>query len=116
MLWVWCPACAFRGRPKPWRPASKSFSMATAARSGMSMRCAACGWGAWALSSPLRRAGCWGWRWGLVGLGLVVAATPGVLLGLAMGASRTVEALVNPVFLLLRPIPPLAWIPLAIVW
>lgn len=52
----------------------------------------------------------------LVGLGFVVAATPGVLLGLAMGASRTVEALVNPVFLLLRPIPPLAWIPLAIVW
>src|SRR6218665_344071 len=39
-----------------------------------------------------------------------------VRLGLAMGASRTVEALVNPVFLLLRPIPPLAWIPLAIVW
>jgi NitT/TauT family transport system permease protein/taurine transport system permease protein len=25
-------------------------------------------------------------------------------------------ALLNPVFLLIRPIPPLAWIPLAIVW
>ena len=52
----------------------------------------------------------------LVTMGFVVAASVGVLLGLAMGASRTVEALANPVFLLLRPIPPLAWIPLAIVW
>jgi len=33
-----------------------------------------------------------------------------------MGANRKIEAFVNPVFLLLRPIPPLAWIPLAIVW
>jgi taurine transport system permease protein len=52
----------------------------------------------------------------LVTMGFAVAASAGVLLGLAMGASRTVEALANPVFLLLRPIPPLAWIPLAIVW
>jgi len=52
----------------------------------------------------------------LVTMGFVVASTIGVALGLAMGASRTVEALANPVFLLLRPIPPLAWIPLAIVW
>jgi taurine transport system permease protein len=52
----------------------------------------------------------------LVTMGFAVAASVGVVLGLAMGASRTVEALVNPVFLLLRPIPPLAWIPLAIVW
>jgi taurine transport system permease protein len=52
----------------------------------------------------------------LVTMGFVVASAFGVALGLAMGASRTVEALVNPVFLLVRPIPPLAWIPLAIVW
>ena len=52
----------------------------------------------------------------LVAMGFVVASTLGVALGLAMGASRTVEALANPVFLFLRPIPPLAWIPLAIVW
>jgi taurine transport system permease protein len=52
----------------------------------------------------------------LVTMGFVVASSLGVVLGLAMGASRTVEALLNPVFLLLRPIPPLAWIPLAIVW
>lgn len=52
----------------------------------------------------------------LVTMGFIVASTVGVILGLAMGANRTVEALVNPTFLLLRPIPPLAWIPLAIVW
>lgn len=52
----------------------------------------------------------------LVTMGFAVASAIGVSLGLAMGASRTVEALANPVFLLLRPIPPLAWIPLAIVW
>jgi taurine transport system permease protein len=52
----------------------------------------------------------------LVTMGFLVASSLGVMLGLAMGASRTVEALVNPVFLVLRPIPPLAWIPLAIVW
>jgi NitT/TauT family transport system permease protein/taurine transport system permease protein len=52
----------------------------------------------------------------LVTMGFAVASSFGVVLGLAMGASRTVEALANPVFLLLRPIPPLAWIPLAIVW
>ena len=52
----------------------------------------------------------------LVMMGFALASSVGVVLGLAMGASRTVEAVVNPVFLLLRPIPPLAWIPLAIVW
>jgi taurine transport system permease protein len=52
----------------------------------------------------------------LVTMGFVVASSLGVALGLAMGASRKVEAFANPVFLLLRPIPPLAWIPLAIVW
>src|SRR6185437_13993031 len=44
------------------------------------------------------------------------AVIVGVPLGLAMGWSRAFEAFVNPPFLLIRPIPPLAWIPLAIVW
>jgi taurine transport system permease protein len=52
----------------------------------------------------------------LVLMGFAVAASFGVVLGLTMGWSRRAEALLNPVFLLLRPIPPLAWIPLAIVW
>jgi taurine transport system permease protein len=52
----------------------------------------------------------------LVTMGFVVAAGLGVILGLAMGASRRIETFINPIFLVLRPIPPLAWIPLAIVW
>ncbi len=52
----------------------------------------------------------------LVTMGFGVASSVGVMLGLAMGASRVAEAFINPIFLLLRPIPPLAWIPLAIVW
>jgi taurine transport system permease protein len=52
----------------------------------------------------------------LVAMGFAVAVGVGVPLGLLMGYSRKAEALINPAFLLLRPIPPLAWIPLAIVW
>jgi len=52
----------------------------------------------------------------LVLFGFVAAVGVGVPLGLLMGWSRKAEALLNPAFLLLRPIPPLAWIPLAIVW
>ena len=49
-------------------------------------------------------------------MGFTIAVGVGVPLGLLMGHSRFAEALINPAFLLLRPIPPLAWIPLAIVW
>lgn len=52
----------------------------------------------------------------LVLMGFAVAAATGVPLGLLMGWSRRAEALINPLFLLIRPIPPLAWIPLAILW
>jgi len=52
----------------------------------------------------------------LVLMGFATAVLVALPLGLAIGVSRRVEALVNPVFMLLRPIPPLAWIPLAIVW
>lgn len=46
------------------------------------------------------------------GLGIVLA----VPLGLMMGWSRTAESILNPVTEALRPIPPLAWIPLAVIW
>jgi taurine transport system permease protein len=48
--------------------------------------------------------------------GFLVACFVGVPLGFLMGWSPRAEALLNPVFLLIRPVPPLAWIPLAIVW
>lgn len=52
----------------------------------------------------------------LVLLGFLIAIATGIPLGLFMGASRRFDALVGPLFSLLRPIPPLAWIPLAILW
>jgi NitT/TauT family transport system permease protein/taurine transport system permease protein len=52
----------------------------------------------------------------LVAMGFAVAIMTGVPLGLWMGWSRKAEAAINPVFLVIRPIPPLAWIPLAILW
>ncbi len=52
----------------------------------------------------------------LVLMGCLVAVVTGIPVGLMMGASRRVDALIGPIFSLLRPIPPLAWIPLAILW
>jgi ABC-type nitrate/sulfonate/bicarbonate transport system permease component len=48
--------------------------------------------------------------------GFSLGALFGVVLGIALGWYRTLDALVRPLVDLLRPIPPLAWIPLAIVW
>jgi ABC-type nitrate/sulfonate/bicarbonate transport system permease component len=50
----------------------------------------------------------------LVGFGVGVAA--GVILGSAMSASRVVRHLIDPVIEVLRPLPPLAFIPLFIIW
>lgn len=52
----------------------------------------------------------------LIVLSFLVAVGTGVPVGLLMGWSRRAEAMINPAFLLIRPIPPLAWIPLAILW
>lgn len=50
----------------------------------------------------------------LIGFGL--AAVCGVVLGIAMGRFRLIEAIFKPLFEIVRPIPSVAWIPLAIVW
>lgn len=50
----------------------------------------------------------------LIAYGL--ALITGVPLGLYMGWNRTFDKIVKPIFELLRPIPPIAWIPLAILW
>ena len=52
----------------------------------------------------------------LVLWGFLVAIVTGVPLGLLMGQSRMVDAYVNPVFQIVRPIAPIAWIPLTILW
>lgn len=49
-------------------------------------------------------------------LGLIWGVSLGVLLGLCMAWSRQLELVLDPIIALLRPIPPLAWIPFAIIW
>lgn len=49
-------------------------------------------------------------------IGFVLAVCIGVPLGWLMGWYRTVGSLVTPIFEIIRPIPPVAWIPLMIVW
>jgi NitT/TauT family transport system permease protein len=51
-----------------------------------------------------------------VGTGYTLAVACGIPLGLLLGWYPTAAAAVNPVIQMLRPISPLAWIPLAIVW
>lgn len=52
----------------------------------------------------------------IVLLGWLVAGLIGLPLGILMGWNERVRQVVSPVFNLLRPIPPIAWIPLAILW
>jgi ABC-type nitrate/sulfonate/bicarbonate transport system permease component len=51
-----------------------------------------------------------------VALGYVVASALAVPLGLLMGWSEGILRMFRPVIEVVRPIPPLAWIPIAIVW
>lgn len=49
-------------------------------------------------------------------VGFAIGAGLALPIGLAMGASARVYAWLNPLFQLLRPIPPIAYIPLSILW
>ena len=51
-----------------------------------------------------------------VGSGFLLAVAFGVPLGLWMGWVRGAFATLNPIFQMLRPISPIAWIPIAILW
>jgi ABC-type nitrate/sulfonate/bicarbonate transport system permease component len=48
--------------------------------------------------------------------GFFSALLIGVPLGILMGWFKRIEAVVDPLFQLLRPIPPLAWIPISLLW
>src|SRR5512136_989299 len=87
----------------------------------------------WAYLTPTEpfsaAAGPW-WRWAISGelphdvftsllrivVGFVIGAGLALPLGLLMGARPLVYALFNPLLQVLRPIPPIAYIPLAILW
>ncbi|MEW6262183.1 MAG: ABC transporter permease [Thermodesulfobacteriota bacterium] len=49
-------------------------------------------------------------------LGYLLALVLGIPLGLLMGWFVVAEGLARPIFEMIRPIPPVAWIPLAIFW
>jgi NitT/TauT family transport system permease protein len=51
-----------------------------------------------------------------VSTGFLLAVAIGVPLGLWMGWVRGAFATLNPIFQMLRPISPIAWIPIAILW
>ncbi len=70
------------------------------------------------------------WKWAISGellldiassmyrvvMGFAIGAGLGLPLGLLMGANNTMYALCNPGLQVLRPIPPIAFIPLAMLW
>lgn len=58
----------------------------------------------------------WLQSFGRVLAGFTAAVLLGVPLGLAMAVSRTFNGLAFPTFEVLRPIPPLAWVPAAIIF
>ncbi len=51
-----------------------------------------------------------------VGTGFLVAVLVAVPMGLWMGRVESVYRTLNPIFQIMRPISPIAWIPLAILW
>ena len=49
-------------------------------------------------------------------VGFAIASVLGVLTGLLVGTWRTLEDLLDPMIELLRPIPPLAFLPMMVLW
>lgn len=56
------------------------------------------------------------WSLSRVAVGYITAAVLGISLGLLMGRYKMIEAIFNPFYEMIRPIPPIAWISLAILW
>ena len=51
-----------------------------------------------------------------IAVALVAATILGVPVGIAMGLSPTIRGILDPLIELYRPVPPLAWLPLVIIW
>ena len=56
------------------------------------------------------------WSLSRVLVGFIIGSVLGIVLGILMGWFKPMSALFRPIFEILRPIPPIAWIPLSIVW
>ena len=52
----------------------------------------------------------------IVLIGFVIAIVIGIPLGLLIGYYHIADDLISPIFEIIRPIPPLAWTPIAIIW
>ena len=51
-----------------------------------------------------------------VGLGFALGVSVAIPLGILMGWSKRLREIFNPMIEIIRPVPPLAWIPIAILW
>lgn len=71
---------------------------------------------AWAQLSAAELAQHVGWSLWRILAGFALGAVAGIALGVAAGWYGGLARIVRPIVDLLRPIPPLAWIPIAIVW
>ncbi len=49
-------------------------------------------------------------------MGFLAAISVAIPVGILMALDRRIEAAINPIISFIRPIPPLAWIPVAIIW
>lgn len=49
-------------------------------------------------------------------IGFAIGSIVGIICGLLMGWYKIAEAIINPLFRIIRPIPPIAWIPISIIW
>lgn len=49
-------------------------------------------------------------------IGFLISAVAAITLGVVLGMSRVAQAMFDPILSIIRPLPSLAWIPLAIMW
>lgn len=114
LLWEACARAGFVSPvvlPSPLAVAAKWWASVLPAQAHDA---AAQSWLVWALSGEmLHDAVASLYR---VVVGFLIGAVLALPLGLVMGASPRLYALFNPLIQVLRPIPPIAYIPLAILW
>lgn len=56
------------------------------------------------------------WSFSRVIVGFIAGAVAGIGMGVLTGGNRIVSAFFTPIFQMLRPIPPIAFVPIVIVW